>query len=196
MAHRDISSGNVFIDPAAWVIYLIDFDSPYMPNLPMPAATTCGTAGYTAPFTWTAYGYEPTISWCALADRYSLAILCAEILTIDVSSPATNEGGLFAQEELRVGNGPGIQRIRAELRNRFPAADILLDRTLRSRRFADCPSPGDWLAFCNANGAFGKPPALDEIERVLPDYFAKILQNRRRPAPLWPTTVRPAPWPV
>ena len=51
-SHRDLSSGNVFIDPSTWKVYLIDFDSLFHSSLKMPKDTTCGTDGYIPKFAW------------------------------------------------------------------------------------------------------------------------------------------------
>lgn len=187
LSHRDLSSGNVFVDTNRWMILLIDFDSVYGPQLAMPTATTCGTAGYTAPFTWQDGKLNATATWRPNADRYALAILICEILTLTKGAPLTDEGGMFNQDELRRRSGPGIDRIMAALETVDPQAAVLLRRALQSQDFDDCPAPRDWLAFCDSvSVGHISPPRFAELESVEADFFARILAKRRPAAPLWP----------
>jgi serine/threonine protein kinase len=114
-AHRDLSSSNVFIEPATLALALIDFDSLFHPSLTMPANTTCGTLGYTAPWAWRQDQLSGAATWSPAADRYALAILCAEFLLMDVGAALTAEGGMFDQDELRARQGPGVSAALARL---------------------------------------------------------------------------------
>jgi serine/threonine protein kinase len=96
--HRDLSCGNVFINPQTLGSYLIDFDSLYHPALTMPRATTCGTTGYTSHLAWNEGQLDATRTWCEHADRYALTILNVEFLLLDHKSSPTNEGGIFDQD--------------------------------------------------------------------------------------------------
>jgi serine/threonine protein kinase len=186
-AHRDISSGNVFILPGAWQVSLIDFDSLFHPSLAMPVTTTCGTMGYVAPFTWRNGAPDPQASWCPFADRYALSILCAEFLILDKGSPLTADGGMFDQEELKWRSGMGLANALARLNTEFPGAAPLFQQALQSSRFNQCPSPEDWHQFCVSTGrAAIAPPRLDDMEQVGDDFFQQILAKRCPPPPVWP----------
>ena len=186
-AHRDISSGNTFINTTTWDVAFIDFDSVFHASLKMPKATTCGSEGYTPPFVWKNGRPRPEVTWCAQADRFALALICSEFLTIDKGSPVGAEGGMFDQEHLHHRAGVTVRHVAARLRDSYPDALTLFETALRSQRCADCPSPESWLAFCDARiGPTVTPPALDDLEAVLLEDFMQILQRRRPAAPVWP----------
>jgi serine/threonine protein kinase len=184
--HRDVSCGNVFIEPPTGAVYLIDFDSFFHPGLSMPKATTCGTEGYTAPYAWVQGALDPRSTWCEKADRYALALLNVEMLLVRPGAEATGEGGLFRQEELKNRTGRGIDSITAELQTQYPVAAELLRQAIQSHTAADCPSPQAWNSFW-----LGMPSRMAAAIKLTdkPDYASRIadLLARRRPAaPLWP----------
>lgn len=186
-AHRDISSGNVFIDSSNWQVMLIDFDSVYHPTLRMPAATTCGTEGYTGAFVWRNGTPRPEATWCPHADRFALTIACVEFLVLDAGSPTGAESGMFDQDQLRARSGGTLCAARDRLCAEYQASVRLFDTAIQSKSCEDCPAPGDWLSYCQAIlGPQATPPALTDLEIVLPDYFAHLLRRRVRPAPIWP----------
>jgi hypothetical protein len=184
-SHRDISCGNAFIDLGTGAVYFIDFDSLYHPNLSIPAVTTCGTAGYTAPWSWRNGNLDALTTWVPRADRFAMAILCAEFLLVEPGTVLTGEGGAFSQDELRVGQGPGLKAAVEQLKRTFPGAASLLIATIQAGRFDDCPSPADWLRFTDATG-FHQPPQLQELDGFTTTDFEKALTRRRPPAILWP----------
>ena len=185
--HRDFSCGNVFIDPQTLDVYLIDFDSFYHPSLSMPKATTCGTTGYTAHLAWNNGRLNPRRTWCENADRYALTILNVEFLLVKPGAKATGEGGIFDQDELKNQSGSGIDSIVAQLGSDYPRAAQLLEATINGSTFADCPSPQDWSGLFNkGSDLVVTPPNLNELGRIPPDHFAKILSKCRPAAPLWP----------
>ena len=183
-AHRDLSCGNVFIDLGTWTVYLIDFDSLYHPSLAMPQMTTCGTRGYTSHLAWNNGNLDARRTWCECADRYALALISTEFLLVHSGMKATDEGGIFDQDELRRQSGGGIDSILAELRARYPQAAALLQATIRSQSFLDCPSPHDWSRL--AGGHSLARPTLDEMPVVSWTDFNTILKRLRPAAPLWP----------
>ena len=185
--HRDLSSGNVFIDTDTWQVSLIDFDSFYHPSLAMPQATTCGTLGYTAPYSWNNGKLDPAGTWCAHADRYALTLLIAEFLLVDQNSNATGEGGIFDQDELKRCSGNDLNSIVRQIKIQYPKVGQLLEETICSSNFSQCPSPQDWNNFYDSIvGLSVTPPSLSELENIPTDYFAKLLVKRRPAAPLWP----------
>lgn len=166
-SHRDLSAGNVFIDAVSWTIYLIDFDSLFHQSLVMPTATTGGTAGYCAPFIWHGGVLDPRASWCPQADRFSLALLCVEFLTLNRGGPLTADGGMFDQNEIRRRGGAGIRRCRERLVQEHSGSAELFDAALAARRFSGCPSPDAWMA-CLATPLPTTRPSPSPVPGCLP----------------------------
>jgi len=185
--HRDLSCGNVFVDMATGDIYLIDFDSLFHPSLEMPDATTCGTMGYTAPYAWHDGNADASATWCVGADRYALALLISEILLVAPGTKATEEGGIFDQDELRRQSGKGIKSIIGLLTTQYPRVAEFLQRAISSRSFSDCPGPEEWHHLLGMNPTQAWViPNLSDLQRVSPDSITNILRQRRPPAPIWP----------
>ena len=185
-SHRDLAAGNLLIDPSSLAIFLIDFDSLYHPSLQMPPGTTCGTAGYAAPFTWRNGNLDPLASWCPHADRFALAILCTEFLIVDRGAPLTEEGGIFEQDDLRHRSGTSISLALDKLKAGLPEAAPLFEAAVRGNNHDDCPSPDAWMGLWMAQGVAGRPPKLKDLEFIDSAWFQKHLAKRRPPAPLWP----------
>jgi serine/threonine protein kinase len=185
-SHRDLSCGNIFIDIANCDIVLIDFDSLFHPSLIMPTATTCGTAGYTAAYMWTKGNLDARRSWCESADRYALAMLNVEMLLVSKGTPATGEGGIFDQDELRNGSGHGIDSALAQLKTRYPQAATLLLQAIRSQTPADCPAPRAWNNLFQ--GVLDGPVDLPRLADLMnpANRISELLARTRPAAPLWP----------
>ncbi|HUB00356.1 MAG TPA: hypothetical protein VMA34_18625 [Terracidiphilus sp.] len=144
-AHRDLSSGNVFIELPSQRASLIDWDSVYHKSLPMPLNTTAGTLGYIAPFiTRVGSDWDAAASWVEGADRFSLALLVTEMLITAVGTPLTDEGGIFDQDELCKRSGPRLNAVVSRVRSALPFVHQLLIQALQSTSFAGCPSPAEW----------------------------------------------------
>ncbi len=146
LAHRDLSSTNVFVEVGNTLTHLIDWDCIFHPSLSMPPNTTYGSDGYIAPFVKNSGNPDPHVTWRPHADRFSLAILNAEFLSMEIGTPLKNDGGMFEQSELFSRGGPEISQIINQLQNGFPDAVVLLERALQAQNFDQCPSPEDWLA--------------------------------------------------
>lgn len=191
-AHRDLSCGNAFCDTKNWSISLIDFDSVYHARLPIPARTTCGTEGYAAPFA--CRNRDPRDSWCPEADRFALAILCTEFLTLDSDAPLAGDGGMFTQDELLAETGPALDRARDRLCDQIPAAESLLCRALAARRFSECPSPAEWIYTCD-HPRHGVVSIRDLRDPQL-EYFDEVLRRRRNGMVSTPHAIQlpPDPW--
>jgi len=153
----------------------------------MPAATTCGTEGYTPAFAWRNGAPSPAATWCPHADRFALALLIVEFLVLGRNAPLGAEGGMFDQEALRMRVGTCIGHATANLRREFPDALALFEAAIRARNCDTCPAPADWIRFCNRLlGCSATPPPLTDIESVPIAYFEQILRHRRPAAPAWP----------
>ena len=183
-AHRDLSSGNTFIIPDTWEVALIDFDCFYPPSLSMPKSTTCGTEGYIPKFVWHNGTPSLNVTWCHYADRFSLALLNTEFLVLDKGTSLRADGGMFDQDELRARSGKIIRHTVKKLKSEYPEAASLFRAAINSRSYVDCPSPQDWIAFCDSYCAT-KQPLLRRLEEITPTYFYRQLQQRKRVEPTW-----------
>ena len=166
-AHRDLSSGNVFVDIRSWTTLLIDFDSLYHSSFKMPEGTTCGTSGYIPPYAWRDGKADPSSSWCRNADRYALALLNTEFLTMGPQTPLFGDGGMFNQDELRARSGKSIDRARSALGSFLPGAVRLLDRAIKSSNYDDCPSPEQWTTALQTR-AVPNPASMPIQQATLP----------------------------
>jgi len=145
-SHRDLSSGNVFLNLNTKKIDLIDWDSMFHPTLNMPKNTTAGTAGYIAPFIpRSGPDWSPHASWQHHSDRFSMALLVAELLVLTQGSPISADGGLFRQDELTARSGSGITAVRRFLESNYPKVGELFVRALHATSFASCPAPKAWI---------------------------------------------------
>ncbi len=176
-AHRDLSSGNVFVNTSDLTVNLIDFDSLYHPTLSIPNATTCGTVGYVASFVWKNGSTDASETWCQQADRFSLAILTAEFLVLDRGAPITADGGMCDQDEIARRSGPGLSQIRKQLQHVWKEAVPLYDSALTSQSFQNCPSPADWIECLSGRGIPTPVPISDLVGPTAEDFatvFAKL----------------------
>jgi len=145
-SHRDLSSTNLFVTSSGEV-FLIDWDCIYHPDLAFQANTTVGTTGYIAPFAnVTRQDTNAAWSWCECADRFSLAVLIAEILLVTEDTPVIQEDGtLFSQAEIdKIGSNIIVEEIK-RLRRISWNAGTLLERAFMSGCFEDCPTPREWI---------------------------------------------------
>jgi len=145
-SHRDLSSTNVFVDQKE--VLLIDWECMYHNNLTFQPNTTLGTMGYIAPFANSSTRMiDARWSWCECADRFALAVLIAEILLIDQSTPLIQEDGtLFSQAQIdEAGNNAVAEQINRLGQISRPAG-ALLKHAFLSKRSRDCPAPGAWIA--------------------------------------------------
>lgn len=173
LAHRDLSGTNLMLDALNVDVHFIDWDSLYHPTLAPPPNAACGARGYAAPFAKVNGVDEVGLTWCEGADRFALAILNAEILTMHTDSTLTGDGGLFEQEDLDRRSGPSVTDVRNRLRRTFPAAVKLLEAALTATRFEECPAPSHWIEFVQAESpnsageVWGMETAPDEDFRPL-----------------------------
>jgi serine/threonine protein kinase len=181
LSHRDLSSTNIFIDTNTWDLHLIDWDSLYHPTLTCPPNTTFGTNGYVAPFVKMNGVEDPQLSWTHGADRFSLAVLNVEFLSVDRDSPLTGDGGLLDQEEIYNLGGSGLNKLYAGLQQDFPAAYVLFERALHATSFGHCPGPEEWRQL----GAGIEAPSLKDVYDPQADFvrFLELIQKQKPPIP-------------
>ena len=176
LSHRDLSSTNIFIDTNTWEVHLIDWDSIYHPNLNMPSSTTIGTNGYVASFVKVDGQENAQVTWARGADRFSMAILNIEFLSMAQNSPLTGDGGLFDQDEIYRSGGSGINAIATRLKQDFPSVCGLFNQVLRAKNFDDCPHPNEWVAL--GVGVFA--PSLKDVYDPQAD-FMRYIQEIQKP---------------
>jgi serine/threonine protein kinase len=181
LSHRDLSSTNVFIDTHTWDVHLIDWDSIYHPGLSIPPNTTFGTNGYIAPFVRVNGKEDSRITWTRAADRFSMAVLNIEFLSVGRNSPLTGDGGLFNQDEIYNLGGRGIDIISGDLQRNFSNALGMFDRLLRAKNFDECPCPDEWKVL----GAGVTAPSLKDVYDPQSDFltFIQKLQQAKAPRP-------------
>lgn len=159
VAHRDLSSRNILIDPRNPAAHFVDWDSLYHDTLTMQSNTACGTNGYIAPFV-KANGVELVhFTWAERSDRFALAILNIELLAARTGSRRVEDGGLLLQRDLDNRAGPTLVAVRNILGRDFPDAVQLLDQALSASNFSECPSPADWIEFARRKLAARHCPA-------------------------------------
>ena len=180
ISHRDLSNGNIFIDPNTFEISLIDFDSLYYSSLQMPASTTIGSEGYAAPFI---DADDATLTFCKQADRFALGILIVEFLLMGKTSPFSHEGGIFNQEDINQRSGKTIAYAEQQLQSKFPGALKLFKAALNSFSFGDCPSPDDWKAFYSQAKSVFSVNDFPEISLRLPQ--ARHATTAKMPGNPW-----------
>jgi serine/threonine protein kinase len=147
LAHRDLSSNNVLVDPENTELHLVDWDNLYHATLPMPSNSAFGTNGYLAPFRMEDDPDMNSFVWEERADRFALAVLNSEFLAIQTGSACVEDGGLLQQNDIDNRDGPTLHDVRKTLRESFPEALALLDQALNASSFARCPGPIDWMRF-------------------------------------------------
>lgn len=179
LAHRDLAGANVMMDAVNVDVHLIDWDSLYHPTLAMPSGATCGTGGYIAPFVKVNGAGKAHVTWREGADRFSLAILNAELMAMSAGSTLASGGGLFEQEDLNQRSGRSVQEIRKSLLRTFPAAVKLLDAALTATSFDKCPRPSHWIELVN---------------RELPNSAQAIWEEESTPAEEVYPTIYPLPY--
>jgi|GEM_PF-2530442 len=161
VSHRDLSSRHVLLDDNNQVVHLIGWDAMFHPSLSWQPNTTAGTCGYLTPL-----ALSINSTWKPHADRFSLAVLNAEFLSMSPGSSMTHDGGLFDQGELFNRGGPGISAILHKLEKDFPGAEVLFGRALDARTFDECPTPVEWMAFSS-----GGSPLMSSAAEIPPLQF-------------------------
>jgi serine/threonine protein kinase len=147
LAHRDLSSKNVLLNHKSAQVHFVDWDSLYHASLTMPANTSSGTNGYSAPFVRRKGRKLFYLTWREKADRFALSILNSEFLAIREGSACFEEGGLLRQSDIDHRHGPTLFEMREALNQSFAEALHLFDQAIDASDFVDSPSPSDWIRF-------------------------------------------------
>lgn len=161
ISHRDFSGSNVCIDLATTDVHVVGWDAMFHPDLLEPEALSRGTRGFIAPFLNVRGIADGRYTWVEQADRFSLALLNAEVLSIGESFSSTGDGGLCDQDEIYNRSGPCLDTMIAALKATCPKAAVLLEQALKAEDFARCPSPADWIGLFKAEpGVKTRPIAI------------------------------------
>jgi len=183
-AHRDLTSGNVFVDVARSDVYVIDWESLYQNSLSMPSNTTAGTSGYLPPYAFEGDESSGEKTWRPCADRYALGLLVIEFCLMGRDYPQTGDGGMFEQQELCQRQGPGLVATRRTLSRDWPNLVEPFDETIASRDFLSCPPPKDWRDALSESELFASGRPLTDASKAS---FEEILALAARPkTPIWP----------
>lgn len=144
-AHRELCADNLIINHEDNTVYLIDWDSMYNGSLYYQKALPAGTEGYLAPWIVETSGrYDSRKTWNTKGDRFSLAILIAEILLMDSQSPRYYNGALFSQEQLQNPGQLAVQRCIEKLNKLADGLGDLFKQTVQAGSFENCPDPYTW----------------------------------------------------
>lgn len=177
LAHCDLSNNNFIIAKSPSGIQLIDIEDMYAPDMPRPIPDiSYGTIGYRTK--WIA---EKGL-WGPESDRFSIAVLCSEILTWHNEEIRENRSGIasfFDEEEI------GEKSDRYQLMTRYLGSQSddlpeLLERAWFSTEFAQCPTIAEWRAAVRKLKALIAPepsPYMEDPSRVA----TIIVRNRTVP---------------
>jgi serine/threonine protein kinase len=140
-AHCDISSGNVLIDMDTLGVFLVDVEDLYGPGFSPPTVLPQGTDGYQH-----ARKGSQSHQWCAEGDRFSAAVLLAEMLAWhDPKIREQREGGqYFAKKEVQDATSERYRLILEVLSEMSTDIGRLFQETWLSETLQDCPMLKDW----------------------------------------------------
>jgi hypothetical protein len=145
LAHCDLSSGNVIVDPHMDQINLVDVEDLYSPWLEPPPMLPAGSAGYQ-------HRESPSGGqWGPLGDRFAGVVLMAEML--GWAHPAVRKAAwgesYFAPEELQK-SSPRFDTLLKALQGYHPAFAETFEQAWRSDRLEDCPPLKTWYDLLDA----------------------------------------------
>jgi len=180
VSHRDFSGGNIHVEVMAARIHLIDWDSAFVPNAPFQPNTVLGTEGYMAP--WLSNAKD---SWSTTADRFALAVMIAEVLTIDQGWQLSGDGALFGQDEIGT-DGRGFQRTWRALRAIDGNLAGRFEQAWKADAFAECPSPFEWAGLVASHD----PTCQEVLQRARREWEAARAWRVRGERPLGRLSMR------
>lgn len=145
MAHCDLSSGNVILDPFMDQVNLVDVEDLYSPWLVPPPMIPAGSMGYQHRES------AQNGQWGPLGDRFAGIVLMAEMLGWahpDVRSQAWGES-YFAPDELQRDNDR-YRTLRSVLRIYDPGFAEAFEQAWRSEKIEACPPLKTWYDLLDA----------------------------------------------
>jgi len=145
IAHCDLSSGNVIVDPSLEQIYLIDVEDLYSPWLEPPPFVPAGTMGYAH------RSVRNEGQWSPLGDRFSGAVLMAEMLGWANPEVRTHAWGESYFDPAEVQQHTERHEIlRDTLRIFDPGFAETFEQAWRSRTLEECPPLKSWYDLLDA----------------------------------------------
>jgi tRNA A-37 threonylcarbamoyl transferase component Bud32 len=141
LAHCDLSSNNFIIAKSPYGIQLIDIEDMYAPDMPRPIPdVSYGSIGYRT--RWIA---EKGL-WGPESDRFSIAVLCAEIIAWSHAEIRENKSGstsFFEEDEIGE-NSDRYKLMIDHLSRQSEELPALLEQAWFAREFTDCPTIAEW----------------------------------------------------
>jgi serine/threonine protein kinase len=190
LAHCDLSNNNFIIAKSPAGIQLIDIEDMYAPDMPRPIPdVSYGSVGYRTK--WIA---EKGL-WGPESDRFSLAVLCSEIITWHHEEIRENKSGstsFFDEEEI----GDESDRYKLMLRYLGSQSDelpALLERAWFAADFEQCPSVMEWRAAIRRVQLQVAPEPSPYVEDQT--HIATIIMRKDQTPDLTPVEVVPEPEP-
>jgi sugar lactone lactonase YvrE len=148
IAHCDLSAPNLVLDLESHSMNLVDVEDLYAPGLQPPEQLPAGSDGY-------AHRTATAGVWSPVGDRFSGAVLLAEILgwcDERVRAAAVGER-FFARDELQI-DSERYRILRGFLEERWGAAVAThFERAWQSQSLHDCPTLTEWQASISASSA-------------------------------------------
>jgi serine/threonine protein kinase len=142
-AHCDVAAPNVVVNTGTGKVSFIDVEDMYGPDLPPPNAYPQGTDGYQ---------HKSVIQrqqgqWCAEGDRFSAAVLLAEMLAWH--SPEvrnqSDEEHYFATEDLQDPNCARYKAIMNVLSDISDQAAVIFEKAWGAPSLEACPTMEEWV---------------------------------------------------
>lgn len=187
LAHCDLSSNNFIIAKSPSGIQLIDIEDMYGPDMPRPIPdVSYGSVGYRTK--WIA---EKGL-WGPESDRFSIAVLCSEILTWHNPEIQENKSGTTAFfDEQEIGEESDRYRLMAKhLSRQSDNLPVLLEKAWFSTEFAQCPTVVEWTDAVRKLQVKVAPEPSPYVEDQ--SHIATIIRKRNRQNQI---KVEPAPEP-
>ncbi len=191
IAHTDIASGNVLVDPETLSVELIDLEEMYGPGFPEPGQRNVGSAGYTHP----AALLSGQGLWFPEADRFATTILAAEMLVLahpQLALSADTGGGYFDNAEFGRRSGR-FEAAYDYFTHVLPDFAEVFSRAWMSQSLQACPRAADLVAaFAHGISALPKPsgPALVPVHQSAS--WTPPVTTRRTTSQPSPQSTRPA----
>ena len=138
LAHCDLSSANVIIDPSLTALHLVDVEDFYGPEMPKPPRLPAGSPGYQ-------HRTSSQGQWEPLSDRFAGAVLIGEMLGWAHPAVRTRRYGesYFAPDEMQR-NPTRFRVLRGVLRIHDRRLAELFEQAWRSPILDDCPRLTTW----------------------------------------------------
>ena len=193
LAHCDLSSNNFIIAKSPAGIQLIDIEDMYAPDMPRPIPdVSYGSIGYRTK--WIA---EKGL-WGPESDRFSMAVLCSEIIAWSHPEIRENKSGstsFFDEEE--IGEESDRYKLMADhLGSQGDDLPVLLERAWFSSDFAECPTIVEWrdaIRKVQAKNSLEDSPYVEDQSNIATIMIRKRSVQNRTPVE---TALEPEPLPV